>query len=58
MWVTAAISVFNAIGGQEGAASRARAAAIDDARKEQQKVYAMALGVAGLGALGLFLAKR
>lgn len=58
MWITAALSLFNAVGGQEAGASRAHAAAIEDARNQQQKVYAMALGVAGVGVLALLLAKR
>lgn len=55
MWVTALLSVFQGIGNQEAAAQRAQAAAVADARKEQQKVYAMAAGLVGLGFLAVVL---
>jgi hypothetical protein len=57
VWLTAALSIFQAIGSQESGAAQAQAEAIARAKAEQAKVTAIGLGIVGAGLLA-FLAMR
>ncbi len=58
MWITAALSLFSSLGSQEAGAARVQAAAIQSARDEQQKVYAMGAGLAAMGLVAVILMKK